>query len=262
MLFRSHRDQAHAQQRILALEDAIAKHQADRAAVKHQLDTLQAALDEALQQKVLLQDDLSRLRREALAASSRGGGGGDGGSVTGGAAAAAGPSAHDMRLEMERLTRDHSATVTRLNAELAQLRVEHQLVQRTRAQEDAQRAQLEQLQRNNEVLRRDVMRLQQQVASSSGDGHVDALTLETKVQSFERTILQLNEELSVVDDRIARVERQNAEEKQRLIQGFDAERLAAQREREECDALVLKMTNELEFLIRENTALKRRLGDR
>jgi hypothetical protein len=149
--------------------------------------------------------------------------------------------------------------VTELQNEIASLRAEAQTSRRERAHDEAQTQQLEQLRRNNEALRRDVAQLQRQVASSRTRHDVDApLALEAKVRAFEVTIGQLNDELAAVDQRIADVEQQHQEERRRLVASFDAERRQYQLEREECDALVLKMTAELEFLVRENAAYRQK----
>jgi chromosome segregation ATPase len=244
-----HSERSALQAKIQLLEGTVAGHSTDRVAVAEQFETVNEALSTAQQEKALLLGEVRLLKGEKASRQSEAMAARAGGGTT---------TQHELRLELESVTRLHSATVTQLQAEIATLRVEGQRSQRSQAHEAAHSAQLENLQKNNEVLRRDIAVLQQQMLSSGPERDRDPLALETKVRSFELTIQQLNGELAVVDRKIEEVERHFSDEKRQLIVSFDAERQRAQQEREECDALVLKMTNELEFLMRENTALKQR----
>lgn len=252
-----HAERASLQQRIRALEEAADEQRRDRLDVGNKLDSLNDALMQAHQERTLIEDELHRERQERLSALSQlqrkgtiGGGGF-------GHMERFGDAEHELRMELDRVVREHSAQVTKMQSEMATLRAEAQTARRDRAFDEAQTAQMEQLKRNNEALRKDIARIQQNVSSSSNrrsglNGDDGGLALEAKVKSFEATITQLNEELGHVDRRIAEVEQQHQDEKRRLVAAFDAERRQYQLEREECDALVLKMSHEIEFLVREN----------
>jgi uncharacterized protein YdcH (DUF465 family) len=249
-----HAERVALQQRVRQLEQSVDEQRRATTAAEAQREGTEAELEQARQERVLLNDELRRVRAGGTVIQSSSSGHHLSSSDRSGE--------HALRMELDRVVREHSAYVTQLHGEIASLRSEAQHAQRDRAYDDAQTVQLEQLRRNNEALRRDVSRLQQQVASSSrrgtGDGD-DALALEAKVRAFETTIGALNEELSAVDRRIADVQQQQEDEKRRLVAAFDAERRQYQLEREECDALVLKMTSELEYLVRENAAWRQKL---
>lgn len=250
------------QQRIAALEDLQQQTMSDRANVAQRLDTLHRALEQSGVEKQLLSQELNTLRRVTgsappLRSSSTAATQQQIGSTSG---AADREMAHALRLEMDALIRDHSSVVTQLEGRISQLRSELHNAKAAAAQQGASAALLGQLQRNNDSLRQELNQLQQQVASTGGRGSAanDSLASANRVAQFEKTIQSLHEELAAVDRRVNAAEQQHSTEKARMMSMFDEERRRYQEEREECDALVLKMTNELEFLIRENTALKHR----
>jgi len=122
----------------------------------------------------------------------------------------------------------------------------------------AQRTHLEQLHKNNELLRQEITQLQQRIHShqtSTVQREADA----EKVAVMESTIQQLSDEVSAVDARIRAMHAQHLAERERLQQQLDRERARFQQERDECDSLVWRMTSELEFLVKDNALLKAKL---
>lgn len=257
-----HGERDRLQQRILTLETAAAETSRERQAVHQRFEVLQQSLEEGGLEREALREELSKLRKQT-----------DGGRFTSSfSQRTSSPTSqgegipsptmsgneHALRLEIDRLVREHSSVVTRIQEENASLRADLQIAQHNSAHNRGLEQQLVQLQRNNETLRKDLTHLQQQVASSS-TSQPNQTSLENKIRSFELTVEELNRELSLVDRKIAEIERSHNDERERLITAFDTERLQYKNDREECDSLVVKMTNELEFLIRENGSLKQRL---
>jgi chromosome segregation ATPase len=229
------------------LEERCQRLQTDYDFAQNELEESKRSLQQALHEKAVLSDELNQFRSGRKTPVG-------GATPASGASSAAANENHKMRLEMDSLVREHSTVVTRLEGQNAQLRME---VAELRGQVKAGTSvdQHQQLQKTNEMLRREVSLLQQRLLSSSSNSASES-HLDGKIQAFEITISSLNTELAHVEAKISNVERSFAEERRKLVASFDAERQRYQQERDECDSLVLKMTNELELLVRENTALK------
>jgi chromosome segregation ATPase len=253
-----HTERSTLQQRVRDLESALEEGRSERGGLGAQIEAMTEEVEQAKQERVLMNDEIRRLRDAHVNQASERTGSRSERSAGFGRSETFGSAEHDLRLELDRVVREHSTHVTTLQNEIANLRSEAQAARRDRGMEEGHTQQLEQLRRNNEQLRREISKLQQQMASSSRreGGGEGSLALESKVRGLEGTITQLNEELGTVDRRIADVERQHQDEKKKIVTSFDAERRQYQLEREECDALVLKMTSELEFLVRENASLR------
>ena len=241
-----HSERESLQKKLRVSDERCQLLQSDFEYTKNQLESAQRSLEQSLHEKATLSEELVLFRSGRKTP------------VGGNAALMNTTSAnetHKVRLEMDSLVREHSSVVTRLEGQNAQLRMEvAELRGLVRAGTSAD--QLQQLQKTNETLRREVSLLQQRLLSSSSSAHEGHL--DNKIQAFEITISSLNAELAHVEAKIANVEKSYADERRKLVQSFDEERRRYQDEREECDALVLKMTNELELLVRENAALKSR----
>ena len=117
---------------------------------------------------------------------------------------------------------------------------------------------LEQLHRNNELLRQEIAQLQQRVSSQDNTVHQREHDAE-KIAVMEATIQQLSDEVSAVDARIKSMHAQHLSERERLQQQLERERTRFQQERDETDALVWRMTSELEYLVKDNALLKAKL---
>ena len=236
------------QKRIAALESARHEDDKERVAVANRFETLKRALDQSYQEKGLLQEEVDKLRREAMRAKQQ---------QSGSLASDSEKELHSLRMEMDRMIRQHSTNVTELESTIATLRVELSNAQANASIQ--QKQQLRQLHEDNESLRKSLAELQLRTASSPSARAGGESTLDGKIRAFEITIGSLNTELAQMERKISAAEDRYAAERARLIAAQDQERLQYQEEREECDQLVLKMTNELESLVRENTALKVKL---
>jgi chromosome segregation ATPase len=171
---------------------------------------------------------------------------------------AMGASEHQLRMELERNIREHSTVVTQLEGEIASLRAELVHAQHEASGAAAQRTHLDQLHRNNELLRQEIAQLQARISSHESNSMQREADAE-KVAAMESTIQQLGDEVTAVDARIRAMHAQHLAERERLQQQLERERSRFQQERDECDALVWRMTSELEFLVKDNALLKAKL---
>lgn len=255
------RDQLHARLRSVEME---ARRQAEELSSTTQaLDATRKALEQAYREKTLVEDEVAQSRRQGAAQQSA--------TNTG-----VHPSrfwedqAHRLQFELDSLTTQHTSQVTKLDAQISQLRME---LAEARAQSgttaDSQREQMAILRRANDEMHRELALLQQQFLSSpssgsrshaSSSGHLVSSSpppgFDVKIRAFEDTIRSLHAELAAVEGKVAAVEAHHADERHRLLAQFEEERQRSQREREECDVLVLRMSAEMEQLVKENDTLR------
>lgn len=279
---RFHAERDVQQRRIASLEDALREEARRKFDTDNRLEALQKAGELSLRERQAMQDEVHAVRaqladsqRRVAVAESTGGGA---------------DAQHDLRLQLERLTREYSARVTALDGTVATLRVELATAKAAVAPAREQTDRLQQLLKDNEAMRAQLAQLQgRHLSSSSGGppyapGQLSAQTpgspngalntssggasagrggggggIDGRIHAFETTIAALNGELAQVERKIGAVERHYTDEQARLVQQFDRERRQFIEERDECDMLVLKMTNELECLVRENASLKARM---
>ena len=241
----------------------------ERLAEAARIESLQKIIEDASEERHVMRGEMDRLRGLAVASNSAAAGGGGGGfffrdghrsGSGGGGVGGAGVSSgeHSLRMELERNIREHSTVVTQLEGEIASLRSELVHAQHDAAGAAAQRSHLEQLHRNNELLRLEIGQLQQRIHSHESTGAQREAEAE-KVAMMESTILQLGDEVGAVDARIRSMHAQHLAERERLGQLLERERARFQLERDECDALVWRMTSELEYLVKDNALLKAKL---
>jgi hypothetical protein len=245
-----HAEREQLQKRIASLETRLKQDDGSRVEVANRFETLQRALDQSYQEKLLLQQEIEKLRLEIAKQSPAQ------------VSLSNDKELHSMRMEMDRIVRLHSANVTELESTIASLRIDLANAQATASIQTRQ--QLQHLHDENEKLRKSLTELQMRTASSpSAHGRqglgIGESSLDGKIKAFEITINGLNSELSAMEKKIVSSEARFLEERARLEMMHERERQQYQDEREECDQLVLKMTNELESLVRENTALKMKL---
>lgn len=167
--------------------------------------------------------------------------------------------AQRLRLEIDTLIREHSNTVTRLESQVSHLRLE--LAETKLINRPANNEHFAQLQRTNDLLRKDLVVLQQKLLSSAGRSPVEASnsSFDAKVQAFEMTIKSLNSELAQLERKINAQEAAFAHERASLIGEMDRERLKFQRDKEDYDMLMQKMVDEMDQIVKENRTLKERL---
>ncbi|EAN88552.1 hypothetical protein, conserved, partial [Trypanosoma cruzi] len=119
---------------------------------------------------------------------------------------------------------------------------------------DDKNHQIANLQRTNDLLRRELFELQQKILSSSPSSIKNEHS--ESVQGLESTVAGLTAELNALERRLADVSARNQEERKQIVAQYEEERSRYKAERQECDALVERMANELEKLAMENRSLR------
>lgn len=243
------------------------------------LDATKRALDETTHERVLLEDEMSSFRRGNMLDAVHG-------EHSRGTSSLVLSSkqrnprfweeqAHRAQMDLEESQRAHSTVVSRLEGQVAQLRMELAEARERRSETIDSAAQIDQLRRANAAMQEEVRVLQQHFLSSSslsehsspqpnrskgsdssyvGRSHGDVV--DERIETFEMTIRSLHKELAHVEGKVQAVEDHYVRERERMVKSYDEERRRAQQEREECDALVLRMGVEMEQLVKENDALR------
>lgn len=165
--------------------------------------------------------------------------------------------AHRLRLALEAATRDHSATVARLEAQNSHLRLE--LTEAKQIGRPANNEHFAQLQRTNDLLRKDLVVLQQRMLSSAGRVTDSSAAFDAKVVAFEATITALNNELASLEAKIHSQEDAFAAERAAMLDDVARERARHQADKEDYDSLMQRMVDEMEKIVAENKALKERI---
>lgn len=87
----------------------------------------------------------------------------------------------------------------------------------------------------------------------------ELIAYQTKLRAFELTVTALNTELALVEDKLTLVEQRAEEDAAEADRQREEQARRHKEELDECDAVVSRMTEELEGLIRENGLLKQKL---
>ena len=250
-------DKERLQRRIQELETETRKANSASAFSNQRVDVLQETIDQLQEEKRLLANDFRAFRRGQPTGAAADGGGGD--NKRGGSGMSRGyeGEANRLRLELDALMRDHSSTVTKLEAQNATLRLE--LAEARQLSRPNVQEHYAQLQRTNELLRKDLVVLQQRLLSSNPRIHDPKASFDQKVQAFEITVSSLNTELEHMEEKIAILEKNATEERNQMVSGMDRERQQYQAEKEEYDTLMQKMVDEMDAIVKENSELKTRL---
>lgn len=235
------------QRRVQELEAETRKANAAAAFSGQRIEVLQESVEQLQEEKRLLSNDFRAFRRgQQTSMDSKPG---DGKTFE--------TEANRLRLELDALMRDHSNAVTKLEAQNATLRLE--LAEARQLARPNVQEHYAQLQRTNELLRKDLVVLQQRLLSSNPRIHDPKGGFDQKVQAFEITISALNSELAHMEEKISQLERSSAEERGKMVAAMDKERQQYQSEKEEYDSLMQKMVDEMDSIVRENSELKTRL---
>lgn len=233
------------------------------------LDATKKALDETTHERVLLEDEMHAFRRGQMFEAVHG----DHSRGTTSLAASSKTrnprfweeQAHRVQMDMEEAARGHNTIVSRLEGQVAQLRMELVEAKERRYENAESSTQLEHLRRANASMQEELRVLQQHFLSSSivpsaspsgGREGSAPYQMEERIETFEATIRSLHKELAHVEGKVQAVEDHYIAERQRMVASFDDERRRMQQEREECDALVLRMGVEMEQLVKENDSLR------
>lgn len=270
--FHSERDSLRTKLRRVEVE--LQQEREESAQVKGTLEATKAALEQTFQEKNVIERELGQYRAGKIRLNQS-------------SADTSGfqypqkyweEQAHKLRLELDEFSRQHSTIVTALENKISMLRME--AAEGTRgvnaysstAGSQLQRHQadqIEQLRKANDDMQQELQQLQQQFLSSNvgvapPSTHSSSLVgspspgyaFDGKIYAFEQTIRVLQSELAAVESKVASVEKHYREEREKLTESFNDERRRYQAEREECDALVLRMGGEMEQLVRENDELR------
>jgi hypothetical protein len=234
------------------------------------LDATKKALDETTHERVILEDEMSSFRRAHMFDAVHGDHARGTTTLASSSMKTRNPrfwedQAHRAQMDLEESERSHNTVVSRLEGQVAQLRMELSEAKERRYEHVDSAAQIDQLRRANAAMQEEIRVLQQHFLSSStlplpspspsGRGS-SAFQLDERIETFETTIRSLHKELAHVEGKVQAVEDHYVAERQRMVSAFDDERRRAQQEREECDALVLRMGVEMEQLVKENDSLR------
>lgn len=232
------------------------------------LDATKKALDETTHERVILEDEMSSFRRGHMFDAVHGDHARGTTTLASSAKTRNNPrfwehQAHRAQMDLEEAERSHNTVVSRLDGQVAQLRMELSEAKERRYENAESVAQIDQLRRANAAMQEEVRVLQQHFLSSStlpvpspNSNGRDAFQMDERIETFETTIRSLHKELAHLEGKLQAVEDHYISERQRTVLSFDDERRRAQQEREECDALVLRMGIEMEQLVKENDSLR------
>lgn len=87
----------------------------------------------------------------------------------------------------------------------------------------------------------------------------DVVTYQTKLRAFELTVADLNAQLAQLEENVIALERKSDDDQRDAQRSIAELKRQHKEEMEECDNVVVRMTTELESLIKENALLKQKL---
>ncbi|ORC91998.1 uncharacterized protein TM35_000042120 [Trypanosoma theileri] len=232
---------------LLDAQQRLLKEQNKAREVNLRVESLEQSLEQLEHEKGLLQREIKELKRDQVHRSrsyfdeQR-----------------AEEEAQQMRAELDSVMTEHSGLRAAMESQLADLKAQNTilLTEKMEYKErlDSKDQQIATLQRINDGLKRELFEVQQKMLSSSfpisinrnggnknGNGNI-----------FNEPTTDLN----VAEKRLADISSRFEAERKQIIAQFDQERERYKAERQECDALVERMANELEQLAMDNRSLR------
>ncbi|RNC31676.1 hypothetical protein TcCL_Unassigned05792 [Trypanosoma cruzi] len=225
----------------------LSKAQSNSQAMRVRVEALEREIEEMCREKKMLQNEVQFLKRDQISRSrfyveER--------RVEEGS--------KQLRAELDRIISEHAVIIAATESKMADLRAQNTILltekQEYKQHMDDKNHQIANLQRTNDLLRRELFELQQKILSSSPSSIKNEHS--ESVQGLESTVAGLTAELNALERRLADVSARNQEERKQIVAQYEEERSRYKAERQECDALVERMANELEKLAMENRSLR------
>ncbi|KAF5221046.1 hypothetical protein ECC02_005912 [Trypanosoma cruzi] len=225
----------------------LSKAQSNSQAMGVRVEALEREIEEMCREKKMLQNEVQFLKRDQISrsrfyAEER--------RVEEGS--------KQLRAELDRIISEHAVIIAATESKMADLRAQNTILltekQEYKQHMDDKNHQIANLQRTNDLLRRELFELQQKILSSSPSSIKNEHS--ESVQGLESTVAGLTAELNALERRLADVSARNQEERKQIVAQYEEERSRYKAERQECDALVERMANELEKLAMENRSLR------
>jgi predicted nucleic acid-binding Zn-ribbon protein len=227
--------------RIVTLEDVLAKSEADRAAVYMKYEQVNRALSAANEEKLALMHEFHDANHGPVAEATM-------------LLTAARDENDRMRHQLTLLSEKYDTEVPALRAKIREQENEIKKLKKYAKQHHDDRYEsvtLADLHYSNERLSAQLAKLQVSPAP---------IFDESKFRECEQSIIALSNEVAALEDQMQRMRTQHSEEKKELLDSLEKQQREFAVERAECDRVIGIMSAKLEGLVSENNLLKMQLG--